>query len=136
MLYPRTKLITKFWEVLTSTTSQYIALVWVTGVGKSYFVELLKNSEILSEYSVESIFVTNESPLESVTLSNPEANLIFIDSDIILDIDTIRAFIELNSLESKVIFTSESSIEEGALVYYRWGAAYEIILRLPWWRDA
>ena len=111
MLYPRNKIITKFWELLTSTTSQYIALVWGVGVGKSTFVELIKNSDILSGYSVDSIFVTNESSLESVTLSNSEANLIFIDSDILLNIDTIRTFIESNSSESKVVFTSEVMIE-------------------------
>lgn len=111
MLYPRNKIITKFWELLTSTTSQYIALVWGVGVGKSTFVELIKNSDILSGYSVDSIFVTNESSLESVTLSNSEANLIFIDSDILLNIDIIRTFIESNSSESKIIFTSEVMIE-------------------------
>lgn len=115
MLYPRTKLIIKFWELLASTTNQYIAIVWGVGIGKSTFMELLKNSDILSGYSVESIFVTSESPLESVTLSHPDTNLIVIDSCISLGIDTIRTFIESNSPESKVLFTSEVNIESSGV---------------------
>ncbi len=78
-------------------------------------MELLKNSDILSGYSVESIFVTSESPLESVTLSHPDTNLIVIDSCISLGIDTIRTFIESNSPESKVLFTSEVNIESSGV---------------------
>ncbi len=74
-------------------------------------MELIKNSDILSRYSVETIFVTNESSLESVILSNSVANFIIIDSDIFLSIDTIRTFIESNSSESRVVFTSEVIIE-------------------------
>jgi hypothetical protein len=69
------------------------------------------NSRALSEYSLEEIHVTSEFPLESATLSNPEATIAIIDSDISLDISTIRTFIESNLSISKVIFTSNANIE-------------------------
>lgn len=111
MIYPRTKLIAKFWELLTSTTNQYIALVGNSVSEKSDFIELITTTGILSAYSGESIFVTNESPLEPTILSNLEANLIIIDSDNSLNIDIIRTFIKSNSSQSKVIFTSDMNIE-------------------------
>ncbi len=45
------------------------------------------------------------------TLSNPEATLAIIDSDISLDISIIRTFIVSNSSISKSIFTSNENIE-------------------------
>ncbi|MBC7498120.1 DUF4143 domain-containing protein [Candidatus Gracilibacteria bacterium] len=111
MIYPRTKLIAKFGELLTSTTNQYIALVGNSVSEKSDFIELITTTGILSAYSGESIFVTNESPLEPTILSNLEANLIIIDSDNSLNIDIIRTFIKSNSSQSKVIFTSDMNIE-------------------------
>lgn len=112
MFYPRTKLVEKFGEFLANNESQYIAIVWGLGIGKTTFLELLKNSEILSAYSVESIIVTSESPLGSTALANPSTNLILIDSDSSVSIDTIRTFIESYSPESRVIFTSENNIED------------------------
>ncbi|MBC7503452.1 ATP-binding protein [Candidatus Gracilibacteria bacterium] len=111
MIFPRTKLIEKFSESFTGNNSQYIALVGGIGVGKTTFIELLQRSLVLSGYVVESIFVTNEFPLESAIIANPDSNLIIIDSDNSLDISVIRTFIEFNSPESKVLFTSELSIE-------------------------
>ena len=55
--------------------------------------------------------MTSESSLESATLSDPDANLIIIDSDTSIHIDTIRTFIESHSIVSKVIFTSALHIE-------------------------
>jgi predicted AAA+ superfamily ATPase len=118
IMFPRTKLIEKFGELLMSHTSQYITLVWEHGTGKTTFIELLKKSEILSEYSLELIQVTDESPLGSTALSNPGANLILIDWDNLLGIDNIRAFIESNSPESRVIFMSEVNIEDNDITNF------------------
>ncbi len=115
MIYPRTKLLAKFWELLSSTEKSYIALVGRYTGEKSDFVELIMSSGTLSEYSVERIWVTSESPLESAKINNPDTHFIIIDSDISIGIDTIRAFIVSNPSVSKVIFTSTVNIEDDAV---------------------
>lgn len=110
MLYPRTKLIEKFAELLLNSPHQYIAIVWALGVGKTTFLHLLQDNNIFSNYSVESLYITIDSPLESFTV-DPSTSLIVIDSDIVLNISDIRTFIESKSPDSRVIFTSEHNIE-------------------------
>jgi hypothetical protein len=59
--------------------------------------------------------VTSESPLESAKVNNSETNFIIINSDISIEIDIIRAFIESNPSVSKVIFTSTVNIEDNTV---------------------
>lgn len=110
MKFLRTKLIEKFNESFNASEKQYIAIVWEKGIGKSTFLSLLEESEVFVAYKTESIVVTDESPLESVELKNPDTNLIILDSTLPLSFSEIRTFIESKSPDSRIIFTSESLV--------------------------
>jgi hypothetical protein len=121
MIFPRTKLITKFSESFSSSSKQYTAIVWEPGTGKTIFFTLLRESVALGISTIETIFVPADSTLDQVQITNPNANLIIIDSDNPLDIYTIRSFIESNSPDSRVIFTSEAIVEDSLVENFSLG---------------
>lgn len=110
MHFPRTKLIEKFNELFTGSKSQYIVISGALGIGKSTFIELLKNSNSFVEYEVEHIVLDAESSLESLELNNKNANLLIIDSNFPVKISKIRSFIESNSPDSRIIISSDVPI--------------------------
>ncbi len=112
MIFPRTKLINKFIDLFSTNPVQYIAIVWAIGTGKSTFLDLIGNNVALSLTNIERVFITNDSPLDQVQISNPDTNLIIIDSDFPLDFYSIRTFIESKSPESRVIFAIDASIDD------------------------
>ncbi len=114
MIFPRTKLVNKFNELLMNNTVQYIALVGESGIWKTTFLDLIRDS-ILITSTVESIFVTEESPLELAQVKEIGINYIIIDSDLQLNIYDIRSFIESNSPDSRVIFTSTTQTQEDGI---------------------
>lgn len=81
-------------------------------MGKSTFLTRLQETEVFITYKVQSIYITIETPLGSIQTIEKDTNLILIDSDIPLSFLDIRSFIESNSPDSRVIFTSEISIED------------------------
>ena len=115
MIFPRTKLITKFNELFASNNTRYIAIVWESWSWKSTFLNLLREDIVISTSTIETIFVTVASPINQVQISNPDANLIIIDSGIPLSFDHIRTFIESNSPDSRVIFTSVTTVEDSSV---------------------
>ncbi len=119
MHFPRTKLIEKFNELLISNKSQYIVISGEAGVGKSSFIELLNNSDSFGGYEVEYIILNTESSLESVEISNKNANLIIINNYFPINISEIRTFIDYNLPDSRIIFTSEAQIIETNVVNFQ-----------------
>ena len=112
MKFLRTKLIEKFNESFNSSGKQYVVIVWEKGIGKSAFLSLLEESDIFVTYKTESILISDDSPLDSTELKNPDTNLIILDSTIPVSFSEIRSFIESKSPDSRVIFTSEVLIFE------------------------
>lgn len=110
MHFPRTKLIEKFNELFMSNNSQYIVISGELGIGKSTFIDLLKNSDSFTGYELEYIVLNTESSLESVKISNKNANLIIIDTNFSLNISEIRTFIESNSPDSRIIISNDVPI--------------------------
>lgn len=110
MHFPRTKLIDTFNELFMSNKSQYIVISGEAWLGKSTFIELLKNSGSFSGYELEHIVLDTETSLESVQISNKKANLIIIDNDLSLNISDILTFIESNSPDSRIIISNDVPI--------------------------
>ncbi len=112
MIFPRTKLISKFSELFTGNSAQYMALVWEAKIGKTTFIDLLKETTVLSDSIVEYIYVSSDDSLEDIQIEKTEAHLIIIDSDIPLSFESIRTFIESKLLNTRVLFTSETTITD------------------------
>ncbi len=81
-------------------------------MGKSTFLTRLQETELFISYKTRSIHITTETSLESIQSLEKEVNLIIIDSDTPLDFLHIRSFIESNSPDSRVIFTSETLVTD------------------------
>ncbi len=111
MIFPRTKLVTKLWEILMGTQKKYIALVGTSPHELSNFIELIMDSGILSEYSIDKIPMPQEPHLELTIPTISQSNLVIIDSYTWVDISIIRTLIESNMSISKVIFMSDRAIE-------------------------
>ena len=115
MIFPRTKLITKFNELFSLNNTQYISIVGEAWTGKSSLLIRIKETSSYTESEIESIYLTDESPLNQVQITNHDAKLIIIDSDLPINFNEIRTFIDSNSPDSRVIFTSESPLDDNSV---------------------
>ena len=118
MQFPRTKLIESFASLLSDeTTGQYIAVTGPSGIGKSTFLDLLRESGIIDVTSTT--YITYED-IAGWLQSAPDDTIdtLIIDSDIPVDFAIIRTFVEPLQSISTVIFTSESSIDDEAVTNF------------------
>ncbi len=114
MLIPRTKLIEEFRELLIQSQHQYIAIVSPTGWGKTTFLSLLAEAEIIDASST--VYAT---VLDSSTFSKEKPKTLIFDGDIVPDISDIRTFIESEMLDSKVIYSTETLWTESDVSYFQ-----------------
>lgn len=112
MHFPRTKLVENFAKLFLTDTKQYIALIGDAWVGKTYFIELIKEANIFQDNSIEHIEISDTNELNDIQLSKENISTIIIDSTNLASIDDIRTFIDQKSPDSKVLFTSQSAIQE------------------------
>lgn len=118
MQFSRTKLIESFSSLLSDdTTGQYIAVTGPSGIGKSTFLDLLRESGTIDIASTT--YITYED-ITGWLQSAPDDTIdtLVIDSSIPVDFAIIRTFIEPLQSISTVIFTSESSIDDEAVTNF------------------
>jgi predicted AAA+ superfamily ATPase len=118
MQFSRTKAIESLKELLSSTESQYIAITGPKGIGKTSFLSLLKENEVFSDDTTEWIFLDQWANIEDYELVNSTPSYIIFDSDVWVKIDDIRTFIVSHLLDSRVIFTNESTIHESDITSF------------------
>lgn len=114
MLLPRTKLIEEFRELFTLNEHQYIAIVAPSLWGKTSFIDLLGNVGILENDTTE--YATS---LDITTFQIDKPKTIVFDSVEISDISNIRSFIESYSIDSRIIFTTDTVGTEEYVSYFQ-----------------
>ncbi len=118
MIY-RKKHIDAFREYIKDEDNKIIALVWKRGIGKSTFLEECEIFDIFwpkSDY--EHIILRDDSTVDAKSLKK-NLTFLIIDTETSLDISEIRTIIESYSSDLRVIFTTESDIDDEWVVSYR-----------------
>jgi hypothetical protein len=113
MLLPRTKLVEEFRELFALNEHQYIAIVAPSLWGKTSFIKLLQNAGILEKDTTE--YVTS---LDITTFRIQKPKTIVFDSTEISDVSNIRTFIESYSLDSRILFTTDTIGTEEYVSYF------------------
>ncbi len=106
----RTKYIKSFHELLETSEKQYIAIIWEENIGKSTFLETLKEDKAFSKKNTLWISPENLEISNKIRIADTIENII-IDGNV-ENISIIRTFIESKSFENTVIFISTKKIDE------------------------
>jgi predicted AAA+ superfamily ATPase len=114
MLLPRTKLIEEFRELLIANDHQYIAIVAPSGWGKTTFLSLLTEAGIID--ASQAVYAT---ALDVSTFSVQKPKTLIFDADIVPDISDIRAFIESELIDYKVIYSTDTIWVETDVSYFQ-----------------
>ncbi len=116
----RQKHIDAFMELYLLGENQYIALIGEKEIGKTTFLHTLEDEGLFGEKMVHWINIEDTSALDVINEENIDRNenIVIIDNNDSASFDEIRTFIESFHPNSRVIFTSQSAIENTLVSTY------------------
>lgn len=118
MIY-RKKYIDLFHKLIQDRLTQYYALVWPYGIGKSTFLRECEQFDVFWDAdNYQHVDLQNGEPLSSISIQYG-VKYVIIDSSESLDIVDIRSFIESLLSDKVIIFTSEQGIYDDDVTMFQ-----------------
>lgn len=113
MILPRTKLIEEFREIVELNEHQCIAIVAPNWWWKTTFIKLLRENGIFDDETTE--YATS---FDVTQFQIEKPRTIVFDNDSLSEVSNIRAFIESNLIDSRVIFTTRNTEKSEGISYF------------------
>lgn len=115
----RIQLQERFKELFITTETQYINIFGEKWIGKTTFLENLKNEWFFKEETTLWLHKDLWQELEYITIEDNEVETLIFESEEIIDFNIFRSFIESKMINWKIIFVSLEKIETEGVTWFQ-----------------